>query len=77
MISASRKSKMTKEQALALLNKSPCGNTPSRVNPSLTEAQAVGIIKDYVSAIPGGELVDEMTEKRVYQVYKNQRRPRY
>lgn len=72
---------MTPSEARALLDASLASGAPSRLNPNLTEAQAVSVIR---AAIDGaralaadGVHLNEMMEKRVHQVTRNQRRPRY
>jgi len=70
---------MTKDKALELLDAAPYTSDPSRVNPGLTQIQAVDIIRNGLTerAIKAdGNLID-MYEKRVWQVNKNQRRPNY
>ena len=67
---------MTKDEALELLETAPTGNMPSKLNPGMTQAQAVKIIRAGVEDSPEGKLMSLM-EKRVWQVVKNQRRPRY
>jgi hypothetical protein len=69
---------MTYNKAKELLATAPRGNIPSRVNPSLTQAQVVGIIERGITeeSFEYGSLHD-MFQKRVWQCVKNQRRPRY
>jgi len=68
---------MTKEKALELLATAPADNTPSRVNKSLTTAQGVSIVTAAVKTYDDNEEIPALTEKRVWQMVKNQRRPRY
>lgn len=76
---------MKLKEALELLDKSPCGDVPSKLNPCLTQKQAVDIVKKAVATLGRpkdapcqlDEDVDTLMEKRVWQVYKNQKRPRY
>jgi hypothetical protein len=67
---------MTKAEALELLKNAPRDNKPSKVNPSLTRNISVRIIENGVMNRPEGDLPD-IYEKRVWQVVKDQRRPRY
>jgi hypothetical protein len=64
-------------KALKMLESAPIGNTPSAINSALTQAQAVNIVTKAIAAKEGDYNLDELTEKRVWQVVKNQRRPRY
>ena len=67
---------MKVKEAIALLENAPDNDKPSAVNPSLTTSQALNIV---IAGLPSGmdtELSD-LYEKRVYQVVRNQRRPRY
>ena len=68
---------MTKEEALEMLKVAPRGGKPSKVNPSLTQAQAVDLVEGWLKNKPDGEKIDRIFEKRVYQVARNQREPRY
>ncbi len=64
---------MTKNEALKLLKSAPQGDTQSRVNPALTQAQVVKIVEN---GLPDGEL-PRLYERRVWQVVRNQKRPRF
>ena len=66
---------MTKEEALELLETAPADSQPSKINPSLTRAQGVDIVRGGVEA--SSDPLPPLMEKRVWQVVKNQRRPRY
>jgi len=68
---------MKKEEALVMLNEQTGGDNPSRVNPSLTETQTLDIMKKGIAGLKDGEELTDLFEKRVYQVCRNQRRPRY
>jgi hypothetical protein len=68
--------RMTKGEALLMLKSAPRSGKPSKVNRSLTEQQSVNIVETYVLSLSAGTVLDDITEKRVYQVSKNQRRPR-
>ena len=66
---------MTKNEALELLRAAPISDNPSKVNPSLTQKQGVEIVIGGVNA--SRDPLPTIMEKRVWQVVKNQRRPRY
>lgn len=72
---------MTVKEARELLKTAPTGEKPARLNPTLTQSQAVGIVQDGVDDIGNrdGEdfVLSDLMEKRVWQVVRNQRRPRY
>ncbi len=68
---------MTKEEALELLATAPADDKPSRVNRSLTRAQGVGIVTRAIKSYDNGQEIPSLMEKRVWQVVKNQKRPRY
>ena len=69
---------MTVNEALELLLNAPCSNKPSKVNPALTELQVLEIMTTGLeeSLLPNGHLRPAI-EKRIYQVARNQKRPRY
>lgn len=67
---------MTREEALEMLKNAPRTNEPSRLNPSLTCKQGVDIVENAVKAKKPGSILDDIIEKRVYQVCLNQKRPR-
>ena len=68
---------MTKQDALQLLKNAPRSTTiKSKVNPIFSQSEAVKIVTDGIIDGPNGELHSIM-EKRVWQVVKHQRRPRY
>jgi hypothetical protein len=76
---------MKLKEALALLADAPRGDTPSRINSCLTQAQAVKIVENALATFrrpkdnpcqPEDD-IDPFMEKRVYQVTRNQRRPNY
>lgn len=68
---------MTKEEALEMLKSAPRGENASNVNAYLTQAQCVGIVENAIRSLSDGYVLDHLTEKRVHQVCKNQRRPRF
>ncbi len=69
--------RMTKEEALRLLDEAPGSERPSKLNPSLTCTQAVQVIRDCVNAPKFADLdvLPEWVEIRVLQVTRNQKRP--
>ena len=67
---------MTKAEAFKLLETAPVGDSPSAINPSFTMTQAVEIVRDGIGALKRDPIPD-IFEQRVWQVVKNQRRPRY
>jgi hypothetical protein len=75
---------MTLKEAYALLDAVPLTDVPSRINPSLTVRRSVEIVRKGIHLLGkrGGlcgpdDQISDMSEKRVHQVSRNQRRPRY
>ena len=73
---------MTVKEAQEHLETAPCSETKkSRMNPSFSQAQMHKIIQDCIDeyAIKNGPnyVIPTIIEKRVHQIAKNQRRPRY
>ena len=68
---------MTKEEALKMLQEAVRDETPARINPVFTRRQAVETIEMAIFAQEDGEVLMDMFVKRVYQVCRNQRRPKY
>ncbi len=72
---------MTINEALVLLEKAPSDDKKSAVNPSLTRDQVVTIvlrgITDNIEPDNYDSPLSDLMEKRVYQVVRDQRRPRY
>ena len=72
---------MTVKEARELLKTAPMGEGPSKVNPSLTRSQGVDIVRkgieSYAEQYGEDFILTGLYEKRVYQVIRNQRRPRY
>ena len=66
---------MTKSEALEMLKTAPATSKISKLNSSLTEKQVVEIM--IKSMEEGREELSALAEKRVWQAYKNQRRPKY
>lgn len=72
---------MTIKKAKELLSNAKVGNGPSKVNPVFTKKQALETIRNGVASYEkdNGEdfVLPDIMEKRVHQVIRNQRRPRY
>lgn len=76
---------MKLSEAISLLDGAPADDTPAALNPLLTKAHAVKIVRAAVASFgrpknqPCGpdDEIDPLMEKRVYQVARNQSRPRY
>ena len=68
---------MNREKALKMLDEAPSGDKPSRCNPSLTQKQGVEIIRKAVLTLDPDKPLNSIFEKRVWQMYKNQKRPKY
>ena len=72
---------MTAKEALKLLETAPTSEKPSKINPILTQTQSVDIVRkgveSYVEQYGEDFVLMDLYEKRVYQVVRNQRRPRY
>lgn len=71
---------MTREDAIKMLDNAPASDKPSRINSGISELQAVQIVRkglDIDSFYGKDGHLNKLLEKRVYQVCRNQRRPRY
>ncbi len=72
---------MTIKEALVLLEDAPSDDRESAVNPSFTTSQTLTIVLDgilaYLKKNDEDYVLSDIYEKRVWQVVKNQRRPRY
>lgn len=68
---------MKVKEARELLISAEGGEEPSKVNPSLTKSQAIDIIMKGIASMKEDEDLSHLFEKRVYQVIRNQRRPRF
>jgi hypothetical protein len=73
---------MTLQEANELLDNCELSDKPSRINKSMTQAQAVEIVRKGINSgpralAPDGINLDPMMEKRVHQVTRNQVRPRF
>ena len=63
-------------EAIAMMETAPQSDTePARVNKSLTQAQAVGLVRSWIKEYPPEYVLTPLMEKRVYQVCRNQKRP--
>ena len=68
---------MLVSEALKMLESAPQSEKPAAINRVLSQKQAVDIVrKGLLSKSPDSRL-DRLYEKRVWQVFKNQRRPKY
>jgi hypothetical protein len=69
---------MTKQEALEMMKVAPRDEFKrSKINAGLTQKQALEIIERGVMSLPDDKPLDAMYEKRVHQVCKNQKRPKY
>ena len=67
---------MKTKEALAMMDKAPQSEkTPSRVNDRLTQAQAVGLIREWIKEYPEEYTLSGLMEKRVLQVCQDRKRP--
>jgi len=67
---------MNRQEALELLKQAPCDNKISKVNINFTRAEMVEILRKGFEAM-SREKLSELDVKHVWQVVKDQRRPRY
>ena len=73
---------MTIKEAQHLITTAPQSDgKKSRMNPSLTQLQVWSIVNNWLEATEKEKgpdyTIDHLMEKRVYQVVRNQRRPRF
>ena len=74
---------MTVKEAKILLNTTIITDKPSKINPSLTQKQVFTIVKETIEDYEGTKkeknsfVLPDIIKKRVYQVIRNQRKPRY
>jgi len=71
---------MKLKEAKEMLMTAKLGDEPSAVNPSLTKTQVVDIVRKGIVSEHNDDdeaILTDLSEKRVYQVVRNQRRPRY
>lgn len=71
---------MTYNQAKNFLSHVPVSDKPSKINPQVTVSQAVEIVQKAIDASiakgDGDKPVEYWMEKKLTQVFKNQRRPK-
>jgi len=68
---------MLKSEAFNLIDIAPCDEKPSRINPALTRADAVGIVRAGIGSPAVPDPFDGLMEKRVWQVVHDRKRPRF
>ena len=68
---------MLVSEALAMLDSAPQGEKPAAINRIMSQKQAVEIVRKGLLSYPLDSKVTGLYEKRVWQVFKNQRRPKY
>ena len=68
---------MNREEALKLLQTAPTSTKPCAINPAFTQAEGVKIVIGAVEDMKPGRKLGRIMEKRVWQMVKQQRRPRY
>ena len=70
---------MTKEDAIKLLDEAPqSAEAPSAVNAVFSQQDAVAVVRAWVDELKdGAEIPSRGMQKRVWQVHRNQRRPRF
>jgi hypothetical protein len=69
---------MTAKEAKLLLATAPrATDKKARLNPALSQLQAVVIVENCIKEKPDDEILDHLFEKRVLQVTLNQKRPRF
>ena len=66
---------MTKAEAFALIDTAPCDGKLSRINPALTRAEAVKIVRAGIGCQTVPDPFGGLMEKRVWQVAKDRKRP--
>ena len=60
-----------------MLDKAPQSEKPAAINKVMSQKQAVEIVRKGLAAKDPNWQLDRLYEKRVWQVYKNQRRPKF
>lgn len=68
---------MLVSEALIMLDSAPQGEKPAAINRVMSQKQAVDIVRKGLLSMSPDSRLDSLYEKRVWQVFKNQRRPRY
>ena len=68
---------MTKKEAFELIDMAPCDNEPSRINPALTRADAVRIVRAGIGSSKTPDPLDGPKENRVWQVVHDRKSPKF
>jgi len=68
---------MTKSRAFDLIDMAPNDNKPSRINAALTRADVVRIVRAGIGCPTVPDPFDGLMEKRVWQVVKDRKLPRF
>ena len=68
---------MLKSEAFNLIDIAPCDEKPSRINPALTRADAVRIVRAGIGSPAVPDPFDGLMEKRVWQVVHDRKCPRF
>jgi len=68
---------VTKTEAFDLIDMAPNDSKPSRINPALTRADAVRIVRAGIGCPTVPDPFDGLMEKRVWQVVHDRKRPRF
>lgn len=68
---------MTKTEGLWLLKDAPRDDKPSALAPLMTRKQATEMMEKVCNNPRGGEVLNRLFELRVWQVVKDQKRPRF
>lgn len=68
---------MTVQDALVMLDNAPQSEKPAAINKVMSQKQAVEIVRKGLASWPLTKELNALYEKRVWQVFKNQKRPRY
>lgn len=68
---------MNKEEAIKLLNEIEPTDKPAAINPIFTHKRFIEIIKKSFEKKPDDWILPHLFEKRVWQAYKNQKRPKF
>jgi len=68
---------MTKAEANKMLDTAPADTKPSRINPALTRAEAVQIVRAGINCETVPDPFSGLMEKRVWQVVYDRKRPKF
>ena len=69
---------MKAKEAKELMKTAPQSETKkSKVNPALTEKQAFDCVNNWLQGESDNAELSHLSEKRVYQIIRKQRRPRF